>query len=81
MRLLSDDAIYVRTTAGQGELVSRHRRLSGLQLRFLGAVTGFTPIRVLMDHGLDEPGMADAITSLLTAGVVRLVENDERSLR
>jgi hypothetical protein len=70
--LLDDQAVYRRTSAGQRELTDRHSRLSALERRFLGAVTGHTPLRVLLDLGLDGPGIGDAILSLAAHGLVRL---------
>jgi hypothetical protein len=70
--LLDDQAVYRRTSAGQRELTDRHSRLAPLARRFLGAVTGHTPLRVLLDLGLDAPGIGDAILSLAAHGLVRL---------
>ena len=73
--LLADEAIYQRTLAGQHELTARRGRLSSLERRFLGAVTGYTSLRVLLDLGLDQPGIREAIVSLLARGLVRLVND------
>jgi hypothetical protein len=76
LALLDDEAIYRRTRAGQRELTDRHSRLSNLERRFLSAVTGHTPLRVLLDLGFDEPGVGHAIVSLVSRGAVKL-ENGE----
>ena len=70
--LLADEAIYQRTLAGQHELTDRHGRLTRLERRFLSAVTGYTSLRVLLDLGLDQPGIREAIVSLVARGLVRL---------
>ena len=72
LTLLNDEAVYRRTAAGQRELTDRHGDLSKLERRFLSAVTGHTPLRVLMDLGLDAPGIGDVIISLATRGLIRL---------
>ena len=53
--LLADDAVLRRTREGHRELVSDSFRLSPSERRFLGAVTGHTPLRVLLDLGLLHP--------------------------
>ena len=75
LTLLGDDAVYQRTAAGQRELTDRLSRLSAVEKRFLGAVTGHTPLRVLLDLGLDEPGVSEAILRLATRGLVIWVPN------
>ena len=56
--LLNDEAIYRRTATVQRELTDRFGRLSGIERRFLSAVTGHTPLRVLLDLGIDGPGIS-----------------------
>jgi hypothetical protein len=70
--LLHDDAVYRRTPAGQRELTDRHGHLTSLERRFLSAVTGHTPLRVLLDLGLDHPGVGEAIVSLAARKLVKL---------
>jgi hypothetical protein len=72
--LLADDAVYRRTPAGQRELTDRHSRLTRLERKFLSAVTGHTPLRSLLDLGLDEPGIAEVIVSLASRGLLKLEE-------
>jgi hypothetical protein len=74
LTLLNDEAVYQRTAAGQRELTDRLSRLSMLEKRFLGAVTGHTPLRVLLDLGLDGPGVGDAIVHLASRGLVTQVD-------
>jgi hypothetical protein len=76
LALLNDEAVYRRTPAGQRELTGRHARLSALEQRFLSAVTGHTPLRVLLDLGLDEPGIGDAIVSLAARGLIGLERSE-----
>ena len=71
--LLNDDAIYQRTPAGQRELVDPHSRLSRLELRFLAAVTGHTPLRVLLDLGLDQIGIGESVVRLYARGFIKQV--------
>lgn len=69
--LLGDDVVYRRTTGGQRELVMDAGRCSGLERRFLAAVTGHTPLRVLLDMGFDGPGISAAVETLVAK---RLIE-------
>jgi hypothetical protein len=62
--LLNDQAIFRRTPAGQRELLATIGRLAPLERQFLSATTGYTPLRVLLDMGLDQPGIGDAIMNL-----------------
>ena len=71
--LLKDEAIYQRTAAGQRELTDRFGRLSKIERRFLSAVTGHTPLRVLLDLGLDDPGIGQAVIQLAARGLVSQV--------
>lgn len=72
--LLDDGAVYKRTPAGQAALLSTTRQLSSLEHRFLGVVTGYTPLRVLMDMSFDEPGIAQAITRLVERRLIVMVD-------
>lgn len=72
IELLNDQAIYRRTPAGQRELQAVISRLSPLERRFLSAATGYTPLRVLLDTGLDRPGIGDAIMNLAERRLIRL---------
>jgi hypothetical protein len=63
--LLDDDAVYLRTPAGQAALLSSLRELSTLERRFLAAVTGYTSLRVLLDLGFDGPDIGVAISKLV----------------
>jgi hypothetical protein len=63
-RLLDDKAVYLRTAAGQAALLSSTNLLSHLERRFLGAVTGYTSLRVLLNLGFDGPGIGIAISRL-----------------
>ena len=71
--LLSDDALYRRTPAGQRELIDPRRRLSTQEKRFLSAVTGYTPLRVLLDLGLDAPGIHQVVRDLVAHGLMMKV--------
>jgi hypothetical protein len=71
--LLNDEAIYRRTATGQRELTDRFGRLSGIERRFLSAVTGHTPLRVLLDLGIDGPGISQAVVQLAARGLVTQV--------
>ena len=71
-QLLDDQAVYRRTIAGQLELYDHRARLSRLERRFLSVVTGYTPLRVLLDMGLDEQGVGEAILALVERKLMRL---------
>lgn len=71
---LDDQAIYRRTAAGQRELVDPNGLLSPIERQFLGIVTGLTPLRVLLDLGVDRAGISTAILSLADR---RLIELDK----
>ena len=75
-QLLDDTAVYRRTVAGQLELFDRRARLSQLERRFLSVVTGYTPLRVLLNMGLDEQGVGEAILALVDRRLINL-ENPE----
>ena len=72
--VLDDDVIFLRTAAGQNALVSSTRVLSKLERRFLGAVSGLTPLRVLIDLGFDERGIGDAVRHLVALRMIRIVD-------
>lgn len=71
-QLLDDDAVHGRTAAGQRELLDASSRLSRVERRFLSVVTGYTPLRVLLDMGLEEPGIAQAIVALAELKYIKL---------
>ena len=71
-QLLDDHAIHGRTAAGQRELLDTSSRLSRVERRFLSVITGYTPLRVLLDMGLDEPGIAGAIVALADLQFIKL---------
>lgn len=71
-KLLDDQAVYRRTVAGQLELIDSRTRLSRLERRVLSVVTGYTPLRVLLDMGLDEQGVGEAILTLVDRKLMRL---------
>lgn len=71
-KLLDDHAIHGRTAAGQRELLDTSSRLSRVERRFLSVITGYTPLRVLLDMGLDEPGIAGAIVALADLQFIKL---------
>ena len=47
-------------------------QLSRVERRFLSVVTGYTPLRVLLDMGLDEPGIGQAIVALADRRLIKL---------
>jgi hypothetical protein len=77
IRLLDDEVVYRRTSNGQAELLSAPARLSKLELRFLGAVTGYTPLRVLVDLGKYESEIASAVTHLAAQHLTERANLDE----
>lgn len=72
--LFNDNAVHRRTPSGQAALLSRSRELSRVEKRFLGVVTGLTPLRVLLDMGFDDPALAPAISRLAELGYIEIVE-------
>lgn len=72
--LFNDNAVHRRTSSGQAALLSRSKELSRVEKRFLGAVTGLTPLRVLLDMGFDDPALVPAISRLATLGYIDIVE-------
>ncbi len=72
--LFNDNAVHRRTPAGQAALLSRSKELSRVESRFLGAVTGLTPLRVLLEMGFDDPALVPAISRLATLGYIDIVE-------
>ena len=72
IQFLDDQAVYRRTAAGQRELVGNVGRLSLVERRFLSVVTGHTPLRVLLDMGMDEPGIGEAIVTLVERRFIKL---------
>ncbi len=72
--LFNDNAIHRRTSSGQAALLSRSQELSRAESRYLGAVTGLTPLRVLLDMGFDDPALLPAISRLAELGYIDVVE-------
>ena len=73
LQLLDDQTVFRRTPAGQRELSGGGPSfLKPLERRFLSAVTGHTPLRVLLDLGLGQPGIADAIITLAGQGLIKV---------
>ncbi len=70
--LLDDQATFRRTPAGQRELTDPRTHLASLERRFLSTVTGHTPLRVLLDLGLDDPHIGEVIVSLAARGLIAL---------
>lgn len=70
---VADDAVYGRTARGQRELVNPARGLTPWERRFLGCATGFTPLRTLLDLGLDAPEAVSGIRRLLSEGLIENV--------
>ena len=71
---LADDAVFRRTREGQWELVSESHQLSRQERSFLSSVTGHTPLRVLLDLGLQSAGAGDAICRLVELGMIEFVQ-------
>ena len=69
---LNDDAIHRRTPAGQRALLDPRVDLTHVERRFLSVVTGYTPLHVLLDMGVDDADMAAAITALAERGFIAL---------
>jgi len=69
--LFDDEAVYRRTVAGQREWVGG-AHLSRPEREFLSMVTGFTPLRVLLDMGIDQTGASDAILALVRRRLIEL---------
>ena len=66
---LDDGMVFQRTASGQSALLSS-MTLSRLERRFLAAVNGHTPLRVLMDLGFDESGITGAIVHLVELNLI-----------
>lgn len=75
---LSDDLILVRMSKGQRELVIPSARLTPWERRFLACTTGFTPLGVLLDRGLDSPESVQGITRLLRLDLLTPAEGQSR---
>ncbi len=71
--LFNDNSVHRRTPSGQAALLSRSKELSGVESRYLGAVTGLTPLRVLLDMGFDDPALVPAISRLAALGYIDVV--------
>lgn len=63
--MFNDEAVYRRTAKGQHDLLVGSRDLSRLERRFLGVVTGFTSLRVLMDMGFGEGDVRGSVYKLV----------------
>lgn len=74
IRFLDDQAVYRRTPAGQRELLDPKSKLSAIERRLLGVVTGHTPLRVLLDMIPYHPEIAAAILALLDRRLLMLQE-------
>lgn len=70
---INDQAVYRRTAVGQHELLVGSHHLNRQERRFLGVVTGFTSLRVLMDMGFSEDVVRGTVHKLLDLGLVELV--------
>jgi len=73
-KLFNDNAVHRRTPSGQAALLSRSKELSRAESRYLGAVTGLTPLRVLLDMGFDAPALVPAISRLAQLDYIDIVE-------
>lgn len=74
---LHDEAVFQRTASGQRALVLRDQGLSSVESRFLSVVTGFTPLRVLLDMDFNELEIPRAIAALCERGLIALAETFE----
>ena len=70
--LLDDQALFRRTPAGQRELLDTRSSLTAVERKFLAVVTGHTPLRVLLEMGLDQPDIAATIMSLAGRGLIAI---------
>jgi hypothetical protein len=69
---LSDEAVFQRTRLGQRELVWPSGHLSATQRRVLGVVTGYTPLRVVVDLAGGASDMPESIEGLVQMGLIEL---------
>ena len=73
--LMSDSAIYRRTTQGQRELLRAADPSATAALRLLARLNGYTDLRRLVDMAPgDTRGMAGAIAQLFHDGLIELVD-------
>jgi len=79
---LADEAVYRRTMSGKQELLSVTSALTATERRFLAVVTGHTPLRTLLDMGIDAPDIGAAIRGLVSRGLIQATDGarDESSL-
>ena len=77
--LFLDDVVYRRTSAGQRALVQSASSLDDASRRFLAIVTGHTPLRALIDLGLDESDVRAAITSLHASALIEKQSDESLS--
>ena len=69
---LSDEAVFQRTRLGQRELVWPSGHLSATQRRVLGVITGYTPLRVVVDLAGGASDMPESIEGLVQRGLIEL---------
>lgn len=62
---LSDEAVFRRTKLGQAELAWPSGQLSGPQRQVLGAISGNTPLRAVLDLADVAIGMRESIEGLV----------------
>jgi len=70
---LADEAVYRRTMSGKLELLSVKSALTATERRSLAMVTGRTPLRTLLDMGIDAPDIGVAIRALVSQGLIEAV--------
>ena len=69
---LSDEAIYIRTAAGQREVIFDPQRLPHIARRFLLLVNGATPLRDLLDLlQLQDEHAGDVVLALIDQGLIK----------
>ncbi len=74
--LMSDSAIYRRTTQGQRELLRAADPSATAALRLLARLNGYTDLRRLIDLAPgDARELGKAIEQLFTNGLIELVDN------
>ena len=74
--LMSDSAIYRRTTQGQRELLRAPDPSGTAALRLLARLNGYTDLRRLIDMApADTRELGKAIEQLFNDGLIELVDN------
>ena len=74
--LMSDSAIYRRTTQGQRELLRAADPAGTVALRLLARLNGYTDLRRLIDLAPgDARELGKAIKQLFNDGLIELVDN------